>query len=69
MLILNKVPVSLGLDTVKERVERTYDCPVAGVLPHSDELMLLASSGVFSVQYPTHPVTATYKQIAAALLS
>ncbi|MFN8481453.1 MAG: MinD/ParA family protein [Anaerolineae bacterium] len=69
VLILNKVPVSLGLDTVKERVERTYHCPVAGVLPHSDELMLLASSGVFSVQYPTHPVTATYKQIAATLLS
>ncbi|MFN8474506.1 MAG: MinD/ParA family protein [Anaerolineae bacterium] len=69
VLILNKVPVSLGLDAVKGRVESTYDCPVAGVLPHSDELMLLASSGVFSVQYPNHPVTVTYKQIAAALIS
>lgn len=69
VLILNKVPMSLGLETVKARVQTTYNCSVAGVLPHSDELMLLASSGVFSVQYPNHPVTVTYKQIAATLIA
>jgi septum site-determining protein MinD len=38
-------------------VEQTYDATVGAVLPHSDEMMTLASSGIFSIQYPDNPVT------------
>jgi MinD-like ATPase involved in chromosome partitioning or flagellar assembly len=69
VLVVNKVPTSFDFNEVKQRVERTYNAEVAGVLPHSDEMMTLASSGIFALRYPDHPVTRTLKQIAAALVS
>jgi septum site-determining protein MinD len=35
---------------------------VAAVLPHSEEMMVLASGGVFVTRYPNHPLTALYRQ-------
>jgi hypothetical protein len=46
-----------------------YNCPVVAVLPHSDDLMALASGGIFALRYPDHPVTALYKQAAARLVT
>jgi septum site-determining protein MinD len=68
VLVVNKVPLSLDLDAVEAQVEKIYNCEVAGVLPHSDTLMDLSSSGIFALRYPDHPVTATYKRIAAQLM-
>jgi MinD-like ATPase involved in chromosome partitioning or flagellar assembly len=68
MLIVNKVPSVFDPDDVKSRVEKTYDCEVAAVLPHSDEMMILASSGIFALKYPDHPMTALFKKVAAGLL-
>jgi MinD-like ATPase involved in chromosome partitioning or flagellar assembly len=67
LLVVNKVPASFDADVVRARVEAAYGCPVAAVLPHSDELMTLASSGVFALRYPDHPLTARYRAIAAQL--
>jgi septum site-determining protein MinD len=67
MIIVNKVPAVFPPAEVKARVEKIYRADVAGVLPHSDELMTLASAGIFATRYPDHPITATYKQIAARL--
>jgi septum site-determining protein MinD len=69
VLIVNKTPTVFDFTEVRERVEGTYGCEVAAVLPHSDELMVLSSAGVFAVRYPDHPVTALYKQIAASLMA
>jgi len=68
MLIVNKVPAVFDLDEVKAQVEQTYDCAVAAVLPHSDEMMVLASAGIFVLRYPDHPITATLKQAVAKLV-
>jgi len=68
MLIVNKVPAVFDLDEVKAQVEQTYDCKVAAVLPHSDEMMILASAGIFVLRYPDHPITATLKQAVAKLV-
>ena len=67
VLIVNKVPAVFDPVAVKARVEQTYRCEVAAVLPHSDEMMALASAGIFALRYPDHPVTATLKQLAAKL--
>jgi septum site-determining protein MinD len=67
VLVVNNMPTAFDADQVKERVETTYGCEVAAVLPHSTELMVLSSSGVFAVRYPDHPVTALYRQVAACL--
>jgi septum site-determining protein MinD len=64
MLIVNKVPQVFELDEVKARMEQTYNCEVVAVLPHSDEMLLLASASIFVVQYPDHPLTDIFQQIA-----
>jgi septum site-determining protein MinD len=69
VLVVNKTPNVFDSAEVKERVENTYGCEVAAVLPHSDELMVLSSEGIFSLRYPDHPLTASYKQIAERLIS
>lgn len=57
LMLVNKVPAQFDLEDVRTRVEQTYNATVAAVLPHSDEMMTLASSGIFSIRYPDHPVT------------
>jgi MinD-like ATPase involved in chromosome partitioning or flagellar assembly len=69
LLIVNKVPAVFNAAEVKARVEKTYNCPVAAVLPHSDEMMALASAGVFVLKYPDHSMTQLYKQVAAQLIA
>jgi len=59
MLLVNKTPASLDPDAVKAKV--------ATVMPHSDDLMDLASAGIFVVRYPGHPLTALYERVAAAV--
>ncbi len=69
LLIVNKTPQVFDPDEVRARVEKAYNCEVAAVLPHSDEMMVLASSGIFVLRYPDHPVTAALKQVAAQLVT
>ena len=69
LLIVNKVPTVFDAAEVKARVEKTYNCEVAAVIPHSDEMMTLASAGIFVLRYPDHPVSGLYKQIAAKLMT
>ena len=57
MLVVNKTPQVFDLDDVRERVENTYNCTVAAILPHSDEMMALASSDIFALRYPQHEIT------------
>jgi MinD-like ATPase involved in chromosome partitioning or flagellar assembly len=57
IMLVNKVPQAFEPEDVKSRVEQTYKANVGAVLPHSDEMMTLASSGIFSLRYPDHPVT------------
>jgi MinD-like ATPase involved in chromosome partitioning or flagellar assembly len=65
VIVVNKVPEELDPAAVADHVSRTYGCEVAAVMPHSNELMSLASERVFSLAYPGHPITSLYEQIAA----
>jgi MinD-like ATPase involved in chromosome partitioning or flagellar assembly len=67
VLIVNKVPALFDAADVRARVEQTYSCDVAAVFPHSDEMMALASSGIFALRYPDHPITAALRQVAGKL--
>lgn len=68
-LIVNKTPQVFDPAQVKARVEQAYNCEVYAVLPHSDEMMVLASSGIFSLQNPDHPLTDQLRMIASRLQS
>jgi septum site-determining protein MinD len=67
MLLVNKVPKVFNLKDVKNKVERTYSAEVVGVLPHADEMMTLASEGIFVTRFPDHPITKTLEEVAEAL--
>jgi MinD-like ATPase involved in chromosome partitioning or flagellar assembly len=68
-LVINKAPEALDFTDLKAHVEKIYNCEVATILPHSDEMMMLASAGIFALQYPNHPVSLKYKQLANLLMS
>jgi MinD-like ATPase involved in chromosome partitioning or flagellar assembly len=68
LILVNKVPSVFNTDEVKARVESIYNARVGAVLPHSDEMMALASSGVFVLSFPDHPISQQYRQIAKMLM-
>lgn len=66
-MLVNKVPPGFDPEEVRQRVASTFSCEVAAVLPHSDEMMTLASSGIFVQRYPEHPISRTLAAVAAKL--
>jgi septum site-determining protein MinD len=69
LLLINKVPAVYDTAATKARAEKIYACEVGAVLPHSDDMMALASSGLFVLRFPDHPITALYKQVVARLMA
>lgn len=65
MLVVNKVLPPIDTAAVKDTIGKTYGVPVAGVLPLSEDLVRLASHGVFSLVHPDHPVTDVLRTVAA----
>ncbi len=68
LLIVNKTPTSVDFNAVRQRVQQTFNCEVGAVLPHSDEMMTLASAGVFVLRYPEHSITQNLRQVAQRLI-
>lgn len=69
LMLVNKVPAQWDVEEVRKRVEQTYDAKVGAVLLHSDEMMTLASSGIFSIQYPDHAITKGLRSLVDQLKS
>jgi hypothetical protein len=68
LLAVNKAPTQFAPEEVKKTVEETYGCEVAAVIPHSDDLMTLASAGVFSMRFPHHPLSAIYRSLGRKII-
>jgi len=62
-LIVNKTPAGFEPDALAAKIAATYECAVAGVLMHSDEMMTLASAGIFCLKYPDHADTREMNKI------
>jgi MinD-like ATPase involved in chromosome partitioning or flagellar assembly len=48
-------------------VESTYSAQVAGILPLSEDMVRLASGGVFCLREPAHQFSTTVRAIAAQI--
>ncbi|MBW4435623.1 MAG: MinD/ParA family protein [Pleurocapsa minor GSE-CHR-MK-17-07R] len=68
VLIVNKTPPTFNFEEVRASVQATYNCEVGAVLPHSDEMMTLASAGVFVLRFPDHPITQALRRVALRLI-
>lgn len=66
-LVVNKVLTSFDFAEVKRTMEETYGCQVVGVLPLSEDMVRLASAGIFCLHYPDHPFTQEMHRIAARI--
>ncbi|BAU41438.1 MinD/ParA family protein [Leptolyngbya sp. O-77] len=69
LIVVNKAPQVLDFNQLKQRIEETYDAPVAGILPHSDDMMVLASTGIFTMKYPNNPLTNVVEAIAHQVMA
>lgn len=67
LMLVNKTPDAFDFDDVRTRVEQTYGTTVGAVLPHSDEMMTLASSGIFAVRFPDHIITKGLRELVDQL--
>lgn len=68
LLAINKAHSKLNLDALKQKVEETYSETVAGVFPLSEDVVQLASEGVFCVKYPEHPVSQEFRKVAKQIV-
>ena len=66
-LVPTLVLPAIERDSVKHKIENTYQQPIAGLLYLSEEMIRLASSGLFCLHYPIHPLTQTMMEIARQL--
>ncbi|MEH2179228.1 MinD/ParA family ATP-binding protein [Nostoc sp.] len=64
LLVVNKVLPALDFNTLREQMETIYNTPVAGIVPLSEEIIQLASSGLFCLRYSEHPFSQTVQEIA-----
>lgn len=67
LLVVNRVLQSFDFDSVRKQVETAYNTSVAGILPNCDEMMQLASSDLFCLRYPDHPLTQELHKIVKQL--
>ena len=68
LLTINKAHSKLNLEALKQKVEETYGETVAGVFPLSEEVVQLASEGVFCVKYPEHPMSQEFRKVSQQII-
>lgn len=68
LLAVNKVYGSLNHEALKQKVEETFNETVAGMFPLSEEVVQLASEGVFCVKHPDHPVSQEFRHVAQQIM-
>jgi septum site-determining protein MinD len=64
LLVVNKALPSMNFESLRQQMADTYHAPVAGLFPFTEEMVLLASSGVFVFQHPDHRLTAEIRRVA-----
>lgn len=69
LLVVNKALSKFDFEALRQKVQTTYNVPVAGVFPLSEEMVELASSDLFCLRYPEHPWTRELNKVVGQILS
>jgi MinD-like ATPase involved in chromosome partitioning or flagellar assembly/DNA-binding response OmpR family regulator len=69
LLVVNKAFPGFDVETYRQQLEAAYEVPVAEILPFSEEMMHLASSEIFSVRYPNHPLAKAIEAIGNQIMT
>lgn len=69
MLLVNKTPQAFARDSVIQKAQARYSVPVGGLFYENEEMLELASSGVFWLHHPHHPFSEEVHSVAQKLLA
>lgn len=69
LLTVNKALHSMNFDALRQKVEEAYSAPVAGIFPESEDMIRLASEGVFCVKYPNHAMSDEFRKVAQQIMA
>jgi MinD-like ATPase involved in chromosome partitioning or flagellar assembly len=69
LLVVNKALHRLDFAALRQQVETTYNADVAGIFAENDEMLQLASGGVFILEYPDHPFTAEIERLGRQIIA
>jgi MinD-like ATPase involved in chromosome partitioning or flagellar assembly len=68
LIIVNKVLKAYNFDQVRQQIEKTYNASVVGIFPESEEIIRLASRGIFCLQYPENSISKLYQEVAQKII-
>jgi MinD-like ATPase involved in chromosome partitioning or flagellar assembly/DNA-binding response OmpR family regulator len=68
LLVVNKALPIFDVETYRQQLKSAYEVPVAEILPFSEEMMHLASSEIFSIRYPDHPLVTAIDSLVQHIL-
>jgi MinD-like ATPase involved in chromosome partitioning or flagellar assembly len=69
VLVVNKILPAFDVEDVRRKVEATYRAPVVAMLPLSEDLAYLASSGIFAGRQPGHPWSRGVQELGEQILA
>jgi len=67
-LTINKALKDYDFAHLQQQVEQTYEAQVVGIIPESADLLRQASSDIFCLNYPKHPVTLAIEKIVKKVM-
>ena len=68
-LVVNKALTRYDFDKVRADIQDSYNVPVSGILPLSEDVASNASNNIFSALYPDHPWSQAVQAIVDDLLA
>ena len=68
-LVVNKLPGHFDPQSVRDRVASSYGVPLGALLPLSEDLLTLASSGLAVLEFPSHPWSEGVRALSEALVA
>lgn len=69
MIIMNKALNQMDETVLKEKVQELYGVPLTEIFPLSEDVVRLASEGVFCVQNPDHEISKKFIKLAQILMN
>jgi len=67
-MVVSQMPPAFDMEDVQREVQEKYQLPVTAILPHTEEMLTLAGKGIFTREYPTHPLTMIIKQMTQGFI-
>jgi hypothetical protein len=68
-MVVSQVPHAFDMEDVEREVQEKYQLPVTAILPYTEEMLTLAGKGIFTREYPTHPLTMIIKQMTQEFMA